>query len=37
MKNWTSVYTNKVAGGSLTFTDAVAKTVSGRYYRAKLQ
>lgn len=37
MKNWTSVYTNVVTGGSLTFTDPVAKTLSFRYYRAKLK
>ena len=37
LKSWTPIYTNKVVGGSLTYTDAVAKTVSGRYYRAKLK
>lgn len=37
MKNWTSVYTNKVVGGSVTYTDAVAETVPGRFYRAKLK
>jgi hypothetical protein len=37
MKNWTSVYTNVVTGGSLTYTDPVAKTLSYRYYRAKLK
>jgi hypothetical protein len=37
MKNWTSVYTNVVTGGSLTYTDPVAKTASFRYYRAKLK
>jgi hypothetical protein len=37
MQHWTNVYTNVVTGGTVTFTDAVAKTVSGRYYRAKLQ
>jgi hypothetical protein len=37
MQHWTDVYTNVVTAGTVTFTDAVAKTVSGRYYRAKLQ
>ncbi|HEY1788992.1 MAG TPA: immunoglobulin domain-containing protein [Verrucomicrobiae bacterium] len=37
MKNWTSVYTNVVTGGSLSYTDPVAKTLSYRYYRAKLK
>jgi hypothetical protein len=37
MKNWTSLYTNVVKGGSVTYTDLVAKTVSGRFYRAKLK
>jgi hypothetical protein len=37
MQHWTNVYTNVVSGGTVTFTDAAAKTVSGRYYRAKLQ
>lgn len=37
MKNWTSVYTNIVKGGSLTYTDLVAKTVSGRFYRARFK
>ncbi len=35
--HWTSVYTNVLTGGSLTYTDTVAKTVPGRYYRAKLK
>jgi len=37
MEHWTSVYTNVLTGGSVTYTDAVAKTVPGRYYRAKLK
>jgi hypothetical protein len=37
LKNWTPVYTNQVTTGSITYTDAVAKTASSRYYRAKIQ
>lgn len=37
MKNWTSLCTNKVTDGSVTFTDTVATTVSARFYRAKLK
>lgn len=37
LKHWTPVWTNLVTGGSLVYTDAVAKTVSGRFYRAKLK
>ncbi|HEV2456180.1 MAG TPA: immunoglobulin domain-containing protein [Verrucomicrobiae bacterium] len=37
MAHWTSVCTNKVTGGSVTYTDAVAKTVSSRFYRARLK
>jgi hypothetical protein len=37
MKNWTSLCTNVVKNGSVTYTDAVAKTVSCRFYRAKLK
>lgn len=37
MKNWTSLCTNVVSGGTVTFTDAVAQTVSTRFYRAKLK
>lgn len=37
MSNWTSLCTNVVANGTLTYTDAVAQTVSCRFYRAKIQ
>jgi hypothetical protein len=37
MQHWAPVYTNVMTGGSLTYTDAVARTVSGRFYRAKLK
>jgi len=37
MVHWASIYTNVVTGGSVTYTDAVAKTIPGRYYRAKLK
>ncbi|HEX3627937.1 MAG TPA: hypothetical protein VH280_21210 [Verrucomicrobiae bacterium] len=37
MTHWTSVYTNVVTGGTLTYTDAAAKTASFRYYRAKIK
>ncbi|MGH7940565.1 MAG: immunoglobulin domain-containing protein [Limisphaerales bacterium] len=37
MKHWTPVYTNRISGGTVTYTDPMARTVSGRWYRAKLQ
>ena len=37
LKNWTSLCTNLVTGGSVTYTDIVAKTASERFYRAKLK
>lgn len=37
MNHWSSIYTNAASGGSLTYTDAVAKTCSCRYYRAFLK
>jgi hypothetical protein len=37
LTHWTPVWTNVVTGGSVTYTDVVAKTVSGRFYRARLK
>jgi hypothetical protein len=37
MKHWTSISTNVITGGSVTYTDAAAMTMPGRYYRAKLK
>ena len=37
MINWSPVYTNILTGGSLSYIDAAAKSVSRRYYRAKLK
>jgi hypothetical protein len=37
MKSWTSLSTNVIVNGSVTYTDAVAPTASCRFYRAKLQ
>lgn len=37
MKNWTPICTNLISNGSITYTDAVAKTLPSRYYRAKIQ
>jgi len=37
MKSWTSLSTNVIVNGSVTYTDAAATTVSCRFYRAKLQ
>jgi Immunoglobulin I-set domain len=37
MKNWSSLSTNVIVNGSVTYTDAMAQTVSCRFYRAKLQ
>lgn len=37
MKHWTSVSTNVITGGSVTYTDAAAMTMPSRYYRAKLK
>jgi hypothetical protein len=37
LSSWSPLCTNVVANGSLTYTDAVAKTVSCRFYRAKIQ
>jgi len=37
MINWSPVYTNVLTGGSISYTDAAAKSVSRRYYRAKLK
>jgi hypothetical protein len=37
MLNWSSLSTNVIVNGSVTYTDAVTSTVSCRFYRAKLQ
>lgn len=37
MRNWTSLCTNVITGGSVTYTDAVPKTVTCRFYRARLK
>jgi hypothetical protein len=37
MKSWSSISTNVVVNGSVTYTDAAATTVSCRFYRAKLR
>ena len=37
MQTWTSICTNVVTDGSVTYTDTVAKTVSCRFYRARLK
>jgi hypothetical protein len=37
MKNWSSLSTNVVVNGSVTYTDTTAKTVSCRFYRAKIK
>lgn len=37
MSNWSSISTNTCTTGSVTITDAVAKVVSCRFYRARIQ
>jgi hypothetical protein len=37
MIHWTPVWTNVVTAGSVTYTDITAKTVPGRFYRARLK
>jgi hypothetical protein len=37
MKNWTSLCTNVITSGSVTYTDAVAKAVTCRFYRGRLK
>jgi hypothetical protein len=37
MQHWTPVYTNVMTGGTLTFTDAAARTFPNRFYKAKLK
>jgi hypothetical protein len=37
MVHWSPISTNVITGGSVTYTDAVAKTQSGRFYRARLK
>jgi hypothetical protein len=35
--SWSPVYTNVSTGGSITYTDAVAKTAACRFYRARIK
>lgn len=37
LNSWSPIYTNVATGGNLSYTDAVATTVSCRFYRARLQ
>lgn len=37
LNHWSPVYTNVVTANGLSYTDTVAKTVSCRFYRAKLK
>lgn len=37
MVHWSPISTNVIVGGSVTYTDTVAKTMSGRFYRAMLK
>lgn len=37
MVHWTSISTNLLTGGSVTYTDTIAKTVTSRFYRARLK
>lgn len=37
MTHWSSIYTNVASSGSVTYTDAVARTISSRFYRARLK
>lgn len=37
LNNWSSIYTNVASSGSITYTDAVAKTCSCRFYRAYIK
>jgi hypothetical protein len=37
LSNWSPIATNNATTGSVTYTDTVAKVVSCRFYRAKLQ
>lgn len=37
MVHWSPISTNVLTSGSVTYTDVVAKTLSGRFYRAKLK
>jgi hypothetical protein len=37
MNKWSAIYTNVAAGGSVTYTDAIAKTASCRFYRARIK
>jgi hypothetical protein len=37
MNNWSALCTNVATGGNVTYTDAVAKTYSCRFYRARIK
>jgi hypothetical protein len=37
LNNWSSISTNVVSNGSVTYTDTVARTYSSRFYRAMLK
>lgn len=37
LSHWSPISTNVATTGSVTYTDTVAKVVSSRFYRAKLQ
>ena len=37
LKKWTPICTNVIMGGFVTYTDAMATTVPGRFYRAMLK
>lgn len=37
LKTWVPIFTNTAPSGSLSYTDAVANSLSFRYYRAKIQ
>lgn len=37
MVHWSPISTNVLTGGSVTYTDVVARTLSGRFYRARLK
>jgi len=37
LKNWIPIATNAAPTGSISYTDAAAKNLALRYYRAKIQ
>jgi hypothetical protein len=37
LSNWSAISTNLASDGTVTYTDTVAKTISCRFYRAKVQ